>query len=81
MTAAERRHVERVKSLPCVVCRAPPPSEAHEPVQGLWFASMALCADCHRHPQRGLHGAKDMWRIYKMSEWDAINETIKELSK
>lgn len=78
-TAAESVHIEAVKSLPCSVCDAAGPSEAHEPVQGLWFISIALCADCHRGSVNGLHGQKVMWRIHKMDEWAALNVTIGRL--
>ena len=57
-TAAERAHIERVKSLPCVVCWAPPPSECHEIEQGQWFTSVALCSDCHRGSHNGIHGRR-----------------------
>ena len=80
MTKAERAHVSRVKELPCSVCNAPGPSEAHEPEQGLWFTSIALCADCHRGSENGLHGRKTMWRIHKMGEWDALNVTLARLA-
>lgn len=74
MTPAERAHVERVKMLPCVVCDAPPPCDAHEPRQGLWFVAIPLCRDCHQN----LFGAT--WRIKKWTdEWQALNETIRRL--
>ena len=76
MTVAERAHVDRVKELPCSVCGAPGPSEAHEPVQGLWFVSIALCVDCHRGSENGWHGRKTMWRIMKMDELGALNITL-----
>lgn len=79
MTAAERRHVARVKELPCSVCGAAGPSEAHEPVQGKWWISIALCADCHRGEANGLHGRGVMWRIHKLDEWGALNVTIERL--
>lgn len=79
MTKAEREHVGMVKDLPCSVCGAAGPSEAHEPVQGLWFTSIALCADCHRGSVNGLHGQKVMWRIHKADEWSALNVTISRL--
>ena len=78
MTAAERRHVERVAQVACVICDQPPPSEVHEPEQGLWFVSISLCPGCHRGP-KGWHGDKTMWRIRKMGELEAINETIRRL--
>jgi hypothetical protein len=78
-TAAERRHIARVKELPCSVCGCAGPSEAHEPVQGQWFTSIALCPDCHRGSVNGLHGQKAMWRIHKMDEWSALNITLARL--
>lgn len=80
MTVAERAHVDRVKELPCSVCGAPGPSEAHEPVQGLWFVSIALCIDCHRGSENGWHGRKTMWRIMKMDELAALNETLRRVA-
>lgn len=78
-TAAERRHIVLVKELPCSVCDAPGPSDAHEIKQGQWFTSVALCPSCHRPGRLGLHGGKAMWRIKKMDEIDALAVTIKRL--
>lgn len=79
MTAAERRHVDRVKQLPCSVCNEPGPSEAHEIEQGLWFCSVSLCADCHRGSVLGWHGQKRAWTVRKLSELDALNITLRRL--
>lgn len=79
MTAAERRHVSAVKQLNCVVCDAPGPSEAHEPEQGAWFTAIALCPDCHRGPG-GWHGTRARWKNARMSEIQAINETIRRMA-
>ncbi|MBY0438780.1 MAG: hypothetical protein K2W80_11350 [Burkholderiales bacterium] len=78
-TAGERRHIERVKALDCVVCGVSGPSEAHEIKQGSWFLSCALCADCHRGSRNGIHGEKRMWLVTKMTELDALNETLRRL--
>ena len=80
-TAAERAHIERVKSMPCVVCWAPPPSECHEIEQGQWFTSVALCADCHRGSHNGIHGRRAIWNVNKQTELTALNATIRELMK
>ena len=79
MTAAERRHVSAVKQLGCVVCDAPGPSEAHEPEQGAWFTSIALCPACHRGPT-GWHGTRDRWKNARMTEIQAINETLRRMT-
>lgn len=79
MTVAERAHVERVKLLPCSVCDAPGPSDAHEPEQGLWFASMALCESCHRGAVMGWHGQRRAWAVRKMDELKALAVTVRRL--
>lgn len=79
MTAAERRHVTRIKSMPCGVCLAAGPSEAHEIEQGQWFTSLPLCPDCHRGGHNGIHGQKRMWSVLKKTELSVLNETIEKL--
>jgi hypothetical protein len=79
LTARERAHLARVKELPCALCDAPGPSEAHHYRQGLQYTCIALCVECHRGPTMGLHGQRRMWAIRKMDELDALNVTIERL--
>lgn len=79
LSAIERRHLAKVKNLPCSVCDAPGPSEAHHIEQGLQFTCVALCAECHRGPLMGLHGQRRMWAIRKMDELKALDVTIRRL--
>ena len=79
LSARERLHLARVKNLPCSVCQASGPSEAHHYKQGLQYTCIALCVDCHRNPMMGWHGQKRAWAINKMDEIDALNETIRRL--
>lgn len=79
LNARERRHLAAVKLLPCSVCDAPGPSEAHHMEQGLQYTCIALCMDCHRGPVLGLHGMRRMWAIKKMTELKALNVTIQRL--
>jgi hypothetical protein len=79
LNAKERLHLARVKSLPCSVCDALRPSEAHHYKQGLQYTCIALCPDCHTNSILGWHGQKRMWHIKKMDEIDALNITIKRL--
>ena len=76
---AEKMHIERIKSMPCIICQESAPSECHEINQGQWFTSMPLCADCHRGSVNGIHGQKRLWNVYKMDELAALNETIRYL--
>ena len=77
-TKAEAEHIALVAAMDCIVCGDNGQSEVHDPEQGLWFASMPLCAACHRGPE-GWHGTRLRWKLRKVSELGAINETIREL--
>jgi hypothetical protein len=79
-TVAEAEHIALISEMDCIVCDAPGPSEVHEPEQGLWFAAMPLCPACHRGPE-GWHGTRMRWKLRKVSELSAINDTIKELKR
>lgn len=78
-SADERRHIERIKRMPCAVCQAPPPSDAHEIKQGQWFTAMPLCRDCHQGSHNGIHGCAHIWAAKRMDELAALNETIRQL--
>ncbi len=80
LTPREREYVGRVKSLPCSVCDAPGPSDAHHIVQGQQYTTVALCKDCHQNAELGWHGRKTAWRIRKMDEMDALNITLQRLA-
>lgn len=79
LTNAERKHLGRVKELPCSVCDTPGPSEAHHIRQGDQYTAVALCPECHRGPSMGWHGGRIAWRVRKMDEMQALNITIKRL--
>ena len=81
LTATERAHLGRVKALPCSVCDAPQPSDAHHINQGQHFTAVALCKDCHQGSFNGWHGQKRMWLIKKMDELAALNVTLRRLNQ
>lgn len=81
LTAAHKAHLARVKSLPCSVCDAPGPSDAHHIKQGLQYACVALCKDCHQGSLLGLHGQRRAWTVRKMDEIDALAVTVERLMK
>lgn len=72
----ESAHLAAVKSLACVVCHYPGPSEAHHIRQGDHYTTVALCKECHTG-RSGIHGDKTMFRIRKWDELDALNETLR----
>lgn len=79
LNTREREHLERVKELPCSVCDAHGPSEAHHMKQHRQYTCIALCESCHRGALMGLHGQRRAWAIHKMDEADALNVTIQRL--
>lgn len=79
LTARQRAHLALVKELPCSVCDAPAPSEAHHVKQHRQYTCIALCESCHRGSLMGWHGQKRAWAIRKMDEIDALNITVERL--
>ena len=79
LTAKEKKHLARVKELPCSVCDAAGPSDAHHVKQHRQYTCVALCKDCHQGSVMGWHGQKRMWNLKKMEEIDALNVTIQRL--
>lgn len=79
LNTKEREHLARVKELPCSVCDANGPSEAHHMKQHRQYTCIALCESCHRGALMGLHGQRRAWAIHKMDEADALNVTIQRL--
>ena len=80
LTSDESSHLERVKLLPCSVCDAPPPCDAHHIKQGHAYTCIALCKDCHQGSFAGWHGQKRAWIARKLDEIGALNITIKRLA-
>ena len=80
ISTAESAHMLRVKESGCAVCDAGSGAivEAHHMKQGNHFTTIGLCDCCHRGPM-GIHGDKTMWRIHKMDENDALNETLRRV--
>lgn len=79
LTQRQRDYIGRVKQLPCSVCDAPGPSDAHHIEQGLQHCVVALCKSCHQGPLLGWHGQRRAWAVKKMAELDALNVTIERM--
>ena len=79
ITESERSHIDRVKQLPCSVCDAVGPSDAHHIKQGLHRCVVALCKSCHQGALLGWHGQRRAWAVKKMDEIDALSVTIQRL--
>lgn len=81
-----REHVGRVKALPCAVCAASGPSDAHHILEGRipgrkspdWLV-IPLCKDCHQGSFNGIHGQRRMWSVMKANELQCLNDTLETL--
>lgn len=76
---AARAYLARVKALPCGVCGAAGPSEAHHIKQGQHFTCIPLCGDCHRGSFNGWHGQRRIWNVKKLDELAVLSQTIEAL--
>jgi hypothetical protein len=86
MTVAAERHIGRVKSLPCSLCGASAPSDAHHILEGRIqgrrsddFVTIPLCKDCHQGPRNGVHGQQIMLKVMKETELGLLAQTIETL--
>lgn len=81
-----REHIGRVKALPCAVCAASGPSDAHHILEGRipgrkspdWLV-IPLCKDCHQGSFNGIHGQRRMWSVMKANELQCLNDTLEKL--
>jgi hypothetical protein len=79
LTTAERRYLAGVKSLPCGVCGAAGPSDAHHIEQHKQYLCIPLCKDCHQGSFNGIHGQQRIWKVFKKTELSVLNDTIGKL--
>ena len=86
MSNAERKHLYRVKSLPCSLCGASAPSDAHHILEGRIqgrksadWCTIPLCKDCHQGAKNGIHGEQIMLKIMKQTELALLAQTIETL--
>lgn len=61
-TAAERRHLNRIREMPCLTCGCYPPSSAHHVVSDGYqrlsknhMRVVPLCPDCHQYGPNAVH--------------------------
>jgi hypothetical protein len=67
-TAKARAHIARVKSLPCVICLKPGPSDAHHVICNRYgqrkasdFDVIPLCKAHHQDGPDAIHNGKASW--------------------
>lgn len=81
----EQHHMKLIKELPCCLCGASAPSDAHHILLGRIpgrkahdFCTIPLCKSCHQS-EIGIHGDQSMLKIMKENELNLLGETIKKL--
>lgn len=83
MTKDEEDYILWIKSLPCGVCEASGPSDAHHVTDSgrrvSHYLTLPLCKDCHQGGQNGFHGNKFMWLVMKVTELVLLAVIIKKL--
>lgn len=79
LSAADKRHIAKIKEMPCGVCGAAGPSSAHHLEQGSQYTVIPLCMDCHQGAHNGIHGQKRIWNVLKKTELSVLNDTIRRL--
>jgi hypothetical protein len=78
-------YMGKVKQLPCCVCGAPAPSDAHHPICDRWsarrvedFDVIPLCQHCHRYPFKdAIHTNKREWVERNGPDYLYIEQTRK----
>lgn len=79
ITAIDKKYFQMIKNMPCGVCGASAPSDAHHIEQGLHCLSIPLCKDCHQGSRNGIHGQRFIWKALKKDELSVLNDTIKKV--
>ena len=81
---AGSEYMAKVKRLPCCVCSAPPPSDAHHVIHDRYgtrkaddFSVIPLCKNCHQVGPLAIHNGKQSWRERNGPDHGFIEQTRK----
>ena len=84
---AEVEYMARVKALPCVICDAPPPSDAHHVIHGRYggrkpdgFHTIPLCKIHHQDGPEAIHNGKETWAAKHGPDYSYL-EVVKQRLK
>jgi len=87
-TAKSREYMRRVKMLPCVICGAAPPSDAHHVICGRYgqnktsdFDTIPLCKRHHQNGPEAIHNGKRSWVEKYGKDYDYIPEVKRMLGQ
>jgi hypothetical protein len=86
-TKAAKEHLQRVKMLPCVICRKPGPSDAHHVICERFssnkagdFETIPLCKNCHQEGPNAIHNGKRSWVERNGPDYEYL-DTVREWLK
>lgn len=81
---AALEYMGKVKQLPCCVCGAPAPSDAHHCYHGRYgsrrssdFDVIPLCKAHHQDGPEAIHNAKETWAVKHGPDYSYIEQTRK----
>lgn len=92
LTAAEKRAgkdwMKRVKQLPCVICGAPAPSDAHHVIHGRYGHRRApdkqtipLCKAHHQDGPEAIHNGKETWAEKHGFDYEYLPQVAAQLGE
>lgn len=80
-SARDPARLARVKQLPCVICGAAPPSDAHHCIHDRFSQSKApdsmtipLCKSCHQDGPDAIHANKRDWQERNGPDYGYLKE-------
>ena len=81
-------YMGKVKQLPCCICGAPGPCEAHHPIHDRFgtrkssdFDVIPLCPIHHRIGECAIHNGKERWRERYGNDYDFVEITRKKVGE
>lgn len=87
-TAEELAYLLAVKFLPCCICNAPPPSDAHHcfsqrfgQKKSSHFHTIPLCKNCHQVGLLAIHNNKRAWENRYGFDFEYITQTREAVEK
>ena len=79
---AGMEYMRKVKQLPCCICGAPPPSDAHHCISNRYgtskvsdFEAIPLCKEHHQIGPDAIHNGKATWEERHGPDTNYINQT------
>lgn len=86
--AEGKEYIGYVKRLPCCICGASPPSDAHHPISGRYGTRKApdasvipLCKAHHQWGPEAIHNGKSGWEARHGPDTDYIEQTRKRVDR